>query len=123
MAYSIDVKEQLDPRLLPWAGVTSREMFGALCYFHRDKMFVILTGSSVAAKLSVEERQDALDNHGATEFVVKLRTALWPVGPVSTLRSRFRSIRPWTGSKRAIVMSSTTASATRRRQEAVQGVL
>ena len=70
MAYSLDLKEQLDPRLLPWAGVTSREMFGALCYFHRDKMFVILTGSSVAVKLSVEERQDALDNHGAAEFVI-----------------------------------------------------
>ncbi len=70
MAYSLDLKEQLDPRLLPWAGVTSREMFGALCYFHGDKMFVIVTGSSVAVKLSEEERQDALDNHGATEFVV-----------------------------------------------------
>ena len=50
--------------------MTSREMFGALCYFHGDKMFVIVTGSSVAVKLSEEERQDALDNHGATEFVV-----------------------------------------------------
>ena len=87
MTYSLDLKEQLDPRLLPWDGVTSREMFGALCYFHRDKMFAILTDDSVAAKLSAEERQDALDNHGATEFVVSSGRPLWPVGPVSHSRA------------------------------------
>lgn len=70
MTYSLELKEQLDPRLLPWTGVTSREMFGALCYFHRDRMFAILTEDSVAAKLPMEDRQDALDNHGATEFMV-----------------------------------------------------
>ena len=70
MAYHPEIKEQLDPRLLPWPGVTSRKMFGAICYLYQDRMFAFITGDSVVTKLPPEERERALEHYGASQFIV-----------------------------------------------------
>ena len=70
MAYSVDIKEQLDMRLLPWPDVTSRQMFGGVCYLHQGRMFAIIHDDSVVIKLPDGERRDAIENHAGREFSI-----------------------------------------------------
>ena len=96
MAYRTEIKEQLDPRLLQWPGVTSREMFGAICYLVQDKMFAIVTQDSVATKLPEHERQEAISKHGASEFVVSSGRPFgeWTQFPAAD-PNELDSVMPW----------------------------
>ena len=70
MAYQPEIKEQMDMRLLPWLGVTSREMFGSVCYLYQDLMFAFISGESLMTKLPSDQKKEAMEHHGATEFLM-----------------------------------------------------
>ena len=70
MAYSLELKDQLDMRLLPWPRVTSKEMFGSICYLYQNRMFAIIQDDSLVTKLPLADRERAITDHGAAEFTI-----------------------------------------------------
>ena len=70
MAYSLELKDQLDLRLLPWPRVTSKKMFGSICYLYQNGMFAIIQDDSLVTKLPISDRERAIRDHGATEFTI-----------------------------------------------------
>ncbi|MGI8925649.1 MAG: TfoX/Sxy family protein [Tepidiformaceae bacterium] len=50
MAYSKQLRDALDPLLMPLDGVSGRAMFGAHCYLVDGKMFVIVMGDEFVLK-------------------------------------------------------------------------
>ena len=70
MAYSLELKDQLDLHLLPWPRVTSKEMFGSICYLYQNRMFAIIQDDSLVTKLPLADRERAITDHGAAEFTI-----------------------------------------------------
>ena len=70
MAYSLELKDQLDLHLLPWPRVTSKEMFGSICSLYRSRMFAIIQDDSLVTKLPLADRERAITDHGAAEFTI-----------------------------------------------------
>lgn len=70
MAYSLELKDQLDLHLLPWPRVTSQEMFGSICCLYQNRMFLIIQNDSLVTKLPLADRGWAIGDHGATEFTI-----------------------------------------------------
>ena len=68
MTNDASVQSELDAALLPWAGVSTRTMFGGHGYFVGDRMFAVYYRGAVAAKLPEPRRTVALDCGLATPF-------------------------------------------------------
>ena len=68
MAVDAEVKAGLDGHLLPWKDVSSRSMFGGVCYMAWGKMFAALMEGVVAMKLPDDLRARALRLAGVSPF-------------------------------------------------------
>ena len=68
MAFSADIQEMLDVLLMPKGNVTSRKMFGGLCYMVNGKMFAIVFDYALVTKLPDDARAEAFQSAGAKPF-------------------------------------------------------
>ena len=68
MAVDMEVQQGLDGLMLPWRSVTSRSMFGGVCYMVDGKMFAALMEGMVGMKLPDELRDRALTMAGVSPF-------------------------------------------------------
>ncbi len=80
MAYSTKTKNGSTCACFLDQGLPVGRCSGTYATSTYDKMFVIIAGDSVVTKPPETEKQDALKNHGATEFIiegVQREASLW----------------------------------------------
>ena len=96
MPYSPEIKEAMDLHLLPWEDVTSRKMFGGLCYLFQDRMFAFIMEEAVVTKLPSAEREKAMKRHGGSEFLSAQGRPFgeWTQFPVKK-PAEVQAVMPW----------------------------
>ena len=117
MAYSLELKDQLDLHLLPWPRVTSQEMFGSICYLYQNRMFAIIQDDSLVTKLPLADRERAIRDHGATEFTIGAGRSFgqWTRFQVADL-SKVDEVIPWIEMGYSYVKSLPEGGAKRRKR-------
>ena len=56
MAFSVEIQQELDALLLPWDDVSPRNMFGAMVYLVKGKMFAFVYDNRVIVKVPKEKQ-------------------------------------------------------------------
>ena len=70
-----EIREALEAEILPWHGVSSKEMMGCLCYFHGKSFFAVLvTKGIVITKLSEQQRATLSKQRKGEPFEMAGRT-------------------------------------------------
>lgn len=69
MAFSAEIQQELDALLLPWNGVSPRNMFGAMVYLVKGKMFAFVCDTRVIVKVPKEDKVEAEARMRATPFI------------------------------------------------------
>ena len=68
MAFSAEIQQELDALLLPWDDVSPRNMFGAMVYLVKGKMFAFVYETRVIVKVPKENKAEAEERMKARPF-------------------------------------------------------
>ena len=69
MAFSVEIQQELDALLLPWDDVSPRNMFGAMVYLVKGKMFAFVYDNRVIVKVPKENKAAAESQMRASPFI------------------------------------------------------
>jgi hypothetical protein len=80
-----EIRKQLEPQILKWPGVSSREMMGCLCYLHGKNMLAsLVTDGIVISKLSEKEERELSKLNKKRSFKMGSKTFRKPVRELKT---------------------------------------
>lgn len=90
MAYGKDIEQQIDAIYAPKEEITSRRMFGGVCYLHRGNMAFGIYKDNIIVRLgSEEEAKGYIDGGQALAFDITGKAMKgWVMVPKSKLTKR-----------------------------------